>query len=202
MQNFFDQMVPWDRNDGSLHLYVLPEDEVVERLLAAQSCLEGVGALPPMPAPYLHLTLQRMAQFDDELKQADLSRLGSALREALAGVPAFELELGAPRGDATAVVSTASPSHEWDALHSTVSNCLSAVLPGVLPTGPHAPHITLAYASGDVPDEVVAERLRHVEPIGTLVVDTLHLVSVTARPEIGIFDFTHLANWDLAPTGH
>lgn len=202
MRNFFEQMDPWDRNDGSLHLYVLPDDSATERLVAAQSRLEGIGSLPPMPAPYLHLTLQRMAHFDDELKQADLSRLGSALGEALAAVPAFELELGVARGEDTAVVSTASPSAEWGVLHSAARDCLSSLLPGDLPAGPPAPHVTLAYATGDVPDDVVAARLRDTEPIGTLLVDTVHLVSVTARPEVGIFDFTHLANWDLARAGH
>lgn len=198
MRNFFEQMEPWDHDDGSLHLYVLPDDDARSRLVAAQAQFDGVAGLPPMPAPYLHLTLQRLAQFDDELTQADLSRLGSALTEHLSGTSAFGLELGAPRNDGSAIVSTAAPSREWDALHSTVVAALAQVLPGELPTPPHAPHVSLAYAVGEVPDEVVAARLAGAATIGPVRVLEVHLVSVTVRPEVGIFDFTHLANWQLA----
>lgn len=198
MHSFFEQMEPWDRNDGSLHLYVLPYPSVGERLVAAQSLFADLDALPPMPEPYLHLTLQRLAQFDDELKQADLSRLGSALTHALSRTAAFELELGTPRPDETAVVSTAAPSQGWDALHAAVVSGLAQVLPGELPAPPHAPHVSLAYAVGEVPDDMVAARLSGAGPIGALHVTEVHLVSVTVRPELGIFDFTHLANWELA----
>lgn len=198
MHNFFEAMEPWARNDGSLHLYVLPDDDTQERLAAAQSLFEDLEALPPMPQPYLHLTLQRLAQFDDELKQAELSSLGSALTEALATVPAFDLELEAPRADPTAVVTPAAPSQAWDQLRAAVAAGVGQVLPGELPTPPHSPHVSLAYALGEVPDDVIASRLADAEPIGTLAVRAVHLVSVTVRPEVGLFDFTHLANWDLA----
>lgn len=198
MRNFFDEMEPWARNDGSLHIHVLPGDDVCERLAVAQSLFADVPALPPMPAPYLHLTLQRLAHFDDGLKQAELSRLGSVLTDSLGKVSSFGLELGAPRSDGTAVVSTAAPSTAWDGLHAAVAAALGQVLPGELPIPPHAPHVSLAYATGEVPDDEITARLADAEPIGTLHVGAVHLVSVTVRPEVGIFDFTHLANWELA----
>ncbi|GAB3820386.1 hypothetical protein GCM10028820_26190 [Tessaracoccus terricola] len=198
MRNFFEQMEPWARNDGSLHLYVLPDEEVGERLAEVQSLFEDVPGLPAMPRPYLHLTLQRLAQFDDELKQAELSRLGATLTEALARVAPFDLTLGAPAVEETAVVSTAAASAEWDALHAAVVSGVTAVLTDELPSAPHAPHVTLAYAIGDVPDADASARLAAIGPVGTLRVSEVHLVSVTIRPEVGIFDFTHLANWSLA----
>ena len=57
--------------------------------------------------------------------------------------------------------------------------------------------MSLAYATGPVPHDLLAERLAGLDPLGTIRVDRLHLVSVTVRPERGTFDFTSLANWDL-----
>lgn len=198
MRNFFETMEPWARNDGALHLYVLPDETALGRLGGAQSLFADLAPLPPMPEPYLHLTLQRLAQFDDELKQAELSQLGAALTESLSEFPAFDLDLGAPRAEETAVVSTAARSTAWDRLREIVAATLGSVLPGELPPPPHAPHVSLAYCTGEVPDDEVDSRLAGAEPIGSLRVGEIHLVSVTVRPDVGIFDFTHLANWELA----
>lgn len=200
MKNYFNQMEPWARNDGALHLYVLPSDDERERLVALQEHLEGIDGLPLMPGPNLHLTLQKLAHFDDEVTQRQLSALGVALDTALAAVPAFTLDLGSPTVGAAAVTCEAGNSPAWDRLSAAVRSGLQEVLgtDRALPEPPHGAHVTLSYATGEVSEGIVAARLADAPPTGSLVVDEVHLVSVTVRPEVGTFDFTHLAGWDLA----
>lgn len=73
MRSFFEAMAPWPRQEGSLHLYVLPDDGARQRCIAAQEALGVIDHLPTMPPAFLHLTLQRLRQFDD-LSQAEPPR--------------------------------------------------------------------------------------------------------------------------------
>ena len=196
MRNFFDSMTPWERNDGSLHLYVVPDAALGDRLVEAQSHLQGIPDLPTMPRPWLHFTVNRLAQFDD-IGQRELSRLAAALTERLVRVPAFDVELGAPQVQETAVEVVAPPTPGWDLLVKAVRDAALDTFGGTMPDSPHAPHVSLAYATGPVDSEWVAERLAGVGPLGTFRVGTVHLMSVTVRPEMGIFDFVELANWPL-----
>lgn len=200
MDSFFAQMEPWRRNDGSFHLYALPHEQDRDRFVTAQSLLAGVADLPLMPAPYLHCTVQRMAQFDDELTQPQLTRLGETLTAALADVPAFDLEFEGPSIGPTAVTCEAAPSGNWDRLIEAARAGVVAALGAepALPAPPRRPHLTLTYATGPVDDGPVGALIDGAAPIGSVRIDELHLVSVTVRPEVGIFDFTSLASWDLA----
>lgn len=197
MRSFFKAMAPWPQNEGSLHLYALPDEATRERLRTAQEALAGIDHLPTMPPAYLHLTVQRLSQFDD-LPQAELTRLAAHLTARIDEIASFTLDLGAPTLRETAVEVPAAPSAGWDALVSAVRRGLTDAFPDddLLPP-PHAPHLSLAYATGDAPDEAVADALRGLFPLGVMRVDGVQLVSVTVRPELGIFDFTELAGWPL-----
>ncbi len=199
MHNFFEVMKSWKRNDGALHLYALPDDEeLLDRFEVAQEAFVGIDELPPMPRAWLHATVQRMAQFDDEVTQRELTELGRALTDELAGVDAFDLELGPPVARQTAVECAATSTEAWDELLTAARRALRSVWDTHLPDRPYGPHVSLAYAIGDVDDDEIASRLAGMEPLGPMGVAQVHLVSVTARPELGVFDFTSLANWDLA----
>lgn len=199
MENFFERMEPWRTPEGALHLYVLPADDERERFVAAQQSIYGIDHLPLMPEAYLHCTVQRLAQFDDEVSQTDLTALGTAVQNLCSALPAFDLDFGRPVASNVAVACQASHSGGWDRLVAGCRDIVAEAWGITPPAAPASPHLSLAYASGPVPDAVVAERLAEVEPLGTVRVDALHLVSVTVRPERGTFDFTSLANWDLAP---
>lgn len=199
MHNFFEVMTSWKRYDGALHLYALPDDEeLLDRFVAAQEAFAGIPQLPPMPRAWLHATVQRMAQFDDEVTQPELTALGRAMTDELAGVDAFSLDLGPPIARQTAVECAATSTEAWDALGTAVRRALRAVWDTHVPDRPYGPHVSLSYAIGDVADEDIASRLAGMGPPGPMEVSQVHLVSVTARPEVGIFDFTSLATWDLA----
>ena len=196
MRSFFDYMPPWVRNEGSLHVYALPDDRARDRLAEESLRLDGVVGLPRMPEPWLHLTVSRLSQFDD-LSHAELTRLAEALGREGEGLGAFDVALGAPAAGAHTVGCSAPSSPQWEALVSGVRRAASDTFGGELPPPPHAPHASLAYATGDVDDTLVASRLVGAAEIGLVRIDRVHLVSVTVRPDLGTFDWIELANVDL-----
>ena len=196
MRSFFDYMPPWVRNEGSLHVYALPDDRARHRLAEESLRLDGIVGLPRMPEPWLHLTVSRLSQFDD-LSHAELTRLAEALGREVEGLGAFDVALGAPAAGAHTVGCSAPSSPQWEALVSGVRRAASDTFGGELPPPPHAPHASLAYATGDVDDTLVASRLVGAAEIGLVRIDRVHLVSVTVRPDLGTFDWIELANVDL-----
>ncbi|MCB0885556.1 MAG: hypothetical protein KDB41_01895 [Propionibacteriaceae bacterium] len=196
MRSFFDYMPPWVRNEGSLHVYALPDDRARDRLAEESLRLDGIVGLPRMPEPWLHLTVSRLSQFDD-LSHAELTRLAEALGREVEGLGAFDVALGAPAAGAHTVGCSAPSSPQWEALVSGVRRAASDTFGGELPPPPHAPHASLAYATGDVDDTLVASRLVGAAEIGLVRIDRVHLVSVTVRPDLGTFDWIELANVDL-----
>ena len=196
MHSFFDSMTPWLRLDGSLHVYALPDEAVVERLIPLSERLDGVAFLPRLPVSWLHLTVSRLAHFDD-LGASELSRLASALDTRISGISAFEVECGAPVVRDGSVVCAAPATTQWDALVTAVRAAAADLSDEPLPNAPQNPHVTLAYATGDVDDSEVARRLEGAAGLGAVPIRRIHLVSVTMRPELGSFDWTELANWEL-----
>lgn len=196
MLSFFDAMTPWARNDGSLHVYALPEEEVADRLEGLSVRLDDLDSLPRMPRAWLHATVARLAQFDD-LGQAGLSRLCDELGSEVERVPAFEVRLGAPEVTGTAVTCTGEATRAWASLVGAVAAAASRFSDDPLPPAPHAPHVSLGYATGQVDDDEVRARLAGAPAAGAFPVREVHLVSVTVRPELGTFDWTELASWQL-----
>ena len=104
MRSFFDYMPPWVRNEGSLHVYALPDDRARDRLAEESLRLDGIVGLPRMPEPWLHLTVSRLSQFDD-LSHAELTRLAEALGREVEGLGAFDVALGAPAAGTITIAS-------------------------------------------------------------------------------------------------
>lgn len=197
MKSFFASMEPWRKPEGSLHLYVLPAEEDRERFFEAQEPLASIDNLPLMPASNLHCTVARLAQFDEDVSQAQYTQLGDVLQELCSELDPFTLDFGPPQADALTVACRAADSQGWDSLVEGCRRKVSETWGADAFASPAAPHLSLAYANGPVDDALVADRLAHARPIGGVHVSTLHLVSVTVRPERGTFDFTELAKWDL-----
>ena len=139
-----------------------------------------------------------LAQLSRADKDHALRALADAIDARLSAIGAFDLRVGAPRATDNAVDCTAEPSPEWDALVAAVRGAAVEAFPeDELPAGPHAPHVALAYAVGEVPDAELEARLADAPEVGTVPIRGLHLVSVTMRPEVGTFDWTELANWEF-----
>lgn len=197
MQNFFTEVEDWPRLEGALHLYALPTPEFAERAADAATPLAGIENLPLMPASYFHFTIQRLAQFDDLLSAAQLSELGARLNQVAESTQAFELRFGPLTTTGNSVVAWAEPSQAWDQLADVIRDALTATTSEPLPQGPPGPHLTLAYATGEVSDSQTRELLS-ADALGPCPVAGFSLVSVTVRPELGIFDFITLADWQLS----
>lgn len=93
-------------------------------------------------------------------RRLSFSTLARHLTEHLDDVASFTLHLGAPTLQETAIEVTATPLSGWDALVAAAREGIRTTFPGddSLPP-PHAPHLSLAYATGPAPDEVVRQRL-------------------------------------------
>ena len=197
MRSFFDAMTPWPRKEGALHVYALPDDDTRDTLAAISERLDGIEGLPRMPLPWLHLTITRYGQFDG-IGSMPLQDLAEAIDQELVGVGPFDIELGAPTVSGNTVTCEAPSVPEWERLVSGVRRAVSVLGDDEeLPPAPHGPHVTLAYANGDVDDALVTGRLADAPAVGTLRIDRVFLVSVTVRPELGSFDWMELANWSL-----
>lgn len=200
MRSFFESMTPWRHNDGSLHVYFLPDEETADGLVELQSRIAGIDNLPLMPAPWLHFTVSRLPQFDD-LGNAALTRLSDALTAELEGMSSFEIDVAAPVVHELAVECVATPTPEWEALVDAVRRGAAVEGAGAdeadFPVRPYAPHVSLAYATGAVDSAEVEGRLSDAPALGQIRVNQVHLVSVTVRPELGTFDWVELANWSL-----
>lgn len=195
MRSFFDQMTPWAQSDGSLHLYALPDEDVQERLTAAAARIDGVAHLPLVPEAWRHFTVRRLSQFDD-LKHAELSRLAQCLTDELDGLSPVELAVAAPEISDVAVACVAPRNPGWDALVEAAGRA-AAAFGGEVLAPPTSPHLSLAYATGDADSDDVSRRLEGAPEIGAVRLGSVHLVSVTMRPELGWFDWVELANWSL-----
>lgn len=197
MRSFFDAMTPWPRLEGALHVYAVPDEDTTDRLADLSDLLTGVDGLPRMPLPWLHLTVTRFAQFDG-IGSLALQKLSDAIEAELAAVAPFDLDLGAPKRWDHSVNSDAPSTPGWESLVAGVRRAAS-VLGGEepLPPAPKAPHVTLAYATGDVDDALVDARLANAAAVGTVRIERVYLCSVTVRPELGSFDWLELANWQL-----
>lgn len=195
MRSFFDQMTPWAQPHGSLHLYALPDDDAQERLDAAAALLDGVPNLPVCPGTWRHFTVRRLEQFDD-LKHVELSRLAECLSHELEHLSPVHLAVGSPQVMDHAVECVAEGNEAWDSLVEAVGRA-AAAFGGEVLEPPHAPHLSLAYATGEVDDAEVRRRLEDASEIGEVRLGSVHLVSVTVRPELGWFDWVELANWSL-----
>lgn len=197
MKSFFESMKPWRKPEGSLHLYLLPKEEDKERFMEVQDLLRGIEHLPLMPAAYLHCTVARLAQFDEDVTQAEYTSLGDDLEELCSGLSPVTLQFHAPLSDDLTVACLAAPSWEWKNLARGCQKTVAESWGMDTFPPPATPHVSLAYAMGSVDEALVAARLAESQPLGAMSLSTLHLVSVTVRPQRGTFDFTELANWDL-----
>lgn len=177
----------WWREDwqpGSRHLqwYLTFEDaEPLHRLTTAMhKALAPFPALEAVALPWLHLTLagfgSTTAVGEDQVRDVI-----NAAHERLGAQPDLALTFAAAVVYAESVVLTPQPGPELPSLQRVLEESGRAVLgreaPGI--TVPFAPHLSVAYAAGDVDGRAVREALEEVDAEPVLVRPTLSLVEVT-----------------------
>jgi len=197
----------WSPGRSLLACYVTFDDEpgvhaVVE---AYQEPLADVAALDLVRRPWLHTTMQGVS-FADTLPPGAQASLAAATAEALAGVPATEVELGPPVIGYDGVFLPMRPieglAQVRDAVRAAIRTGLGLAEPYVLPgqDGPFDPHVSLAYANDAFPLAEVRRRLdtvRHVPTTVTVRGVTLLVVDRTWRWT----DAVHVRLPALLPSG-
>ncbi|RBP99470.1 2'-5' RNA ligase [Bifidobacterium xylocopae] len=155
------------------------------------------------PPQYLHVTLQRLNLYRDQLSEDQwLSFLG-ALDAAAQSVSEFKLGFSLPRVHGEAVEAFGTPRRGWDNLVDAIRTALGrAGFQTALTDPPFGPHYTFAYCTADTGQENdthIQKVLDQVCQPQSMVVDSMHLVAVNQYPDEGVFRFDRLHSWPLKP---
>jgi 2'-5' RNA ligase len=188
----------WDRSSwhggGPFYSWYLtfPHEPALHELAVRYHPAFAGAPLEPVPAPWLHLTIQSIARAS-VLTRADAEAIAEAARGRCAALSPFALVFDSAVVAPEAVLLLARPSEEMRALRATLRAAIAdvcgpeAVLDaersGRAPGG-YVPHVTLAYSHGAAPAAPVADALRATGGGSlTTMVDTPRLLLVQrARP--------------------
>ena len=206
MQSFFDRSssARWPKV-GRLHIYALPPDDHVAAMATAYQDLlhiRGVSNLSRQPAQWLHMTVERIDYYRDELDADRLAALRTALHEHVATVPAFELQIGPALVSLHSITLDAVPDQPWRDLRQAVR---SAAIESLGPdadatmTGHGRPHVTTGFATGPVDIEPHLGALNHVRAgRAAFLVSTAHLVAVHQHVDTGTYTWEPVDTFPLA----
>lgn len=179
---------------GRLHVYALPPDDGLATMAAAYQHLLATRGLPNLshqPGRWLHLSVERLNHYLDELTDTQLSALTTALREHVAAVPAFTLQIGPALVATHTITLDAVPDQPWRDLRSAVRHAAAEALgPDTIDpmTGHGRPHVTVAYATGHVDIEPHLGALNHVRAgRATFPISTAHLLAVHQHADTGTY---------------
>lgn len=189
MKSFFDSMT-WPRSAGRLHVYAFANPAVARMADAYHEVIDRPG-LPRQPDEFLHVTIEQIQRYADDLPAEQIAALVAALAKHIAAVPAFDLTIGPALLTYSAVGFDAVPDEPWAQLRQAVRTAAVETFgdDGVKPMhGPGAPHITLAYATREVEfDSLTLLKVRAGR--ATLPVNEVHLVAVTQNPATGVYSW-------------
>jgi hypothetical protein len=204
MESFFTRSpeARWPKA-GRLHIYALPRDDGVATMTAAYQDLlaaRGLINLSRQPGRWLHLSVERFNRYLDELTDAQLAALTTALRRHVASVPAFTLQIGPALVAAHTITLDAVPDQPWRDLRSAVRQAaVEALGPDAIdPMAGHGrPHMSVSYATGHVDIEPHLGALNHVRAgRATFPVTTAHLLAVHQHADTGTYTWEPV---DTAP---
>ncbi|WP_341947123.1 2'-5' RNA ligase family protein [Microbacterium sp. LWH11-1.2] len=201
MQRFFDlPHAQWRRMDRCLHLYAIPEpsSELLSASDEAIAALREIQGIEVQPPEFVHVTLQRLDAYEEDLRAPAWRKLLAAAPSVLSHRRTFELAFEKPRAMSHAVEAVAEGGVHWARLIADIRQMVLAHLPdGVLVPPPLVPHYSLAYCTEDRSDEPVESALKPTATRTRMRVAEVSLVSVTQAPREGRFSFDVLERWPL-----
>jgi hypothetical protein len=192
MKSFFEAMT-WPRSRGRLHVYAFGNAPVVAMADAYHQALgeRGAAGLRRQPAEFLHVTIEQIQRYEDDLTDDQLQDLSAALAKQVAAVPAFDLTVGPAWMAQSAIGLDAVPDEPWRQLRRAVRDAAVRALgdDAVKPMdSPGAPHLTISYATEEVDVEPqVLHRVRAGR--ATLPVNEVYLVAVDQDPVAGVYSW-------------
>lgn len=143
--------------------HVTFDDQPAVHRLAADYApvLNDLPTLDPIPARWLHLTLQGIG-FTDEVNRADVDAIADTARERCAVLAPFTIALGPARVDPEALLLPVRPAEPVIRLRAAIRAAIADVWgPDNVPEDPHGfrPHVSLAYSNTTGPAEPITQRL-------------------------------------------
>ena len=138
------------------------DQPAVHRLAADYTpVLNDLPTLDPIPARWLHLTLQGIG-FTDEVNRADVDAIADAAQDHCATLAPFTITLGPARVDPEALLLPVRPVEPVIRLRAAIRAAIAdAWGPDNVPEDPHGyrPHVSLAYSNTAGPAEPITQRL-------------------------------------------
>ncbi|MFI1312400.1 2'-5' RNA ligase family protein [Streptomyces albidoflavus] len=190
MENFFVPTKIWQGGGPFPHVLVLlgeyPEFRKYAR--AHHELLSEYGdKLGVIPEQWLHSTVQGIHHSIDG---GQLDKLRSTLRDELAGMKPFRVQLGPVWPGVTAVTVAVYPEDGMAELNGRVRTAMEKV-PGVSLREKEArfwAHASLTYARTDFSDRGLNRALRSLRPPRVdITIDRVHLVNQYQRPDLGYY---------------
>jgi 2'-5' RNA ligase len=143
--------------------HVTFDDQPAVHRLAADYApvLNDLPTLDPIPARWLHLTLQGIG-FTDEVNRADVDAIADAAQDRCATLAPFTITLGPTRVDPEALLLPVRPAEPVIRLRAALRAAIADVWgPDNVPEDPHGfhPHVSLAYSNTTGPAEPITQLL-------------------------------------------
>jgi len=122
-----------------------------QHVAAYQRALAHLPGLDPVPAEWLHLTIQGVS-YTDETSAKTLTEIIESVRSALASIRPFNLTFGRPVVFSEAIAIQPEPAEPLQQLLTAIRTGIGAVIGNQsVPTGPEQangfhPHVSIAYS--------------------------------------------------------
>lgn len=194
MENFFTPKKIWKNGGPFPHVLVLLSEypEFREYARAHHELLSQYAEqLGVIPEEWLHSTVQGIHH---DLDDAQLAQLRGTLRDQLAGIQPFQVQLGPVWPGITAVTVAVYPEDGMAALNGRVRTAMEKVS-GITLRSPELrfwAHASLSYARQDFADRKLNRALRALRPPRVdITIDRVHLVNQYQRPDLGYY------TWDV-----
>lgn len=203
MKCFFDRNdTKWKYLHGALHVYVVLREnsQVCQNTVKNCEKIADKKFIAMQPCKYLHMTIQRLDLYEQDLSTRQLQLIINKLRNVAESTGAFTVQCKKPAVRDEAVEAVGEENHQWNNLVEKVRNAFSEAGFGVALTDPpFGPHYTVAYCVRDtLPEEDVqlSSTLADFSQ-NDVSVDSIDLVSVTQNIRAGVFEFKSLAHLEL-----
>lgn len=194
MENFFVPSKIWKGGGPFPHVLVLLSEypEVREYARAHHELLsQYADQLGVIPEEWLHSTVQGIHH---AVENDQLDKLRSTLREEVAGMEPFRVQVGPVWPGITAVTVAVYPEDGMAELNGRVRAAMEKV-PGITLRAPELrfwAHASLSYARQDFPDRKLNRALRALRPPRVdITIDRVHLVNQYQSPDLGYY------TWDV-----
>ncbi|MFJ9034054.1 2'-5' RNA ligase family protein [Streptomyces sp. NPDC102274] len=194
MENFFVPKKIWQGGGPFPHVLVLLSEypEFREYARAHHELLSEYGdKLGVIPEEWLHSTVQGIHHALDD---GQTDKLRGTLRDQLAGMQPFQIQLGPVWPGITAVTVAVYPEDGMAALNGRVRAAMEKV-PGIELRAKEArfwAHASLSYARQDFADRQLNGALRALRPPRVdITIDRVHLVNQYQHPDKGYY------TWDV-----